>query len=72
MTENKAIKLGFEFDREYSHGGFKTMRYRKGFLEMEFTYQENVLVTQDLFIDEIDWLVLTEEEIKQLDKILNR
>jgi hypothetical protein len=71
--ENTIQELGFKFVKQYKHGEFITNRYKKGFLEVEFTYNsDNTLRTLDITIDEVNFLPVNVEELKILDSILNK
>lgn len=72
MTENEIKDIGFELVKQYEHNQFKTNRFQKGILEVEFTYEETKLVTVDLTVEEINCLPITKNELQQLNKILNR
>jgi len=72
LTEYSIKYLGFELVKEYEHDHFFTNRYKKGALEVEFTYDESKLITTDLTIKETNCLPIDTEELKQLDKILNK
>lgn len=71
MTESDIKKLGFELVKRYEHDQYSTNRYKKGILEVEFTYENNKLVTLELTMGEVNCLPITESELQQLDKILN-
>lgn len=74
LTEVGAMKIGFKFSKHYTHDSWETFRYVKGCLLLEFTYHiENMtLDTVDLTTDEVVGLEVSESEIFQLDKILNK
>lgn len=72
MTENEIKDIGFELVKQYEHNQFKTNRFQKGILEVEFTYEETKLATVDLTVEEINCLPITKNELQQLNKILNR
>ena len=72
MTENEIKDIGFELVKKYEHDQFKTNRFQKGILEVEFTYEETKLVTVDLTVEEINCLPITKNELQQLNKILNK
>ena len=72
MTENEIRQIGFKIVKQYEHNHFKTNRYQKGVLEVEFTYEGKSLVTVDLTIEEINCLPITKTELQQLNKILNK
>jgi len=58
--------------KEYKHDHFFTNRYKKGCLEVEFTYNDKDLVSLDVTIDELIGLPIDKNELKTLDKILNK
>lgn len=72
MSEQEIKGIGFELTKQYTHDQFKTNRYQKGILEVEFTYKDKKLVTVDLTMEEINCLPITKEELQQLNKILNK
>lgn len=72
MSEQEIKGIGFELTKQYTHDQFKTNRYKKGILEVEFTYEDKKLVTVELTMEEINCLPITKEELQQLNKILNK
>ena len=66
MMEKQIKGLGFEMTKQYRHDQFNTNRYRKGALEIEFTYEKDKLVTCDLTVSEIYCKAITFKEIKAL------
>lgn len=72
MTEKEIKDIGFKLVKQYSHDRFKTNRYQNGILEVEFTYENEKLVTVDLTAEEINCLPITKNELQQLNKILNK
>ena len=72
MTEQDIKKIGFKLIKQYEHDQFNTNRYKKGILEVEFTYQEGKTVMHDLTIEEVNCLPIGKTELQQLDKILNK
>ena len=72
MTENEIKETGFELVKQYKHDQFKTNRYQKGILEVEFTYKDKKLITVDLTMEEVNCLPITKIELQQLNKILNK
>jgi len=71
MTEQEIKHIGFELVKQYEHDQFKTNRYQKGILKVEFTYEKEKLVTVDLTIEEVNCLPITKNELQQLNKIFN-
>jgi len=72
MTESDIKEIGFELVKKYEHDQYFTHRYKKGKLEVEFTYENNKLVTRDLTVGEINCLPITKTELQQLNGILNK
>ena len=52
--------------KQYEHDQYHTNRYTKGFLEVEFTYEGDKLLTCDLTISELNCNPVTLDEIKAL------
>lgn len=71
-TEKNIADLGFVFDRQYTHDQFITKQYKKGILTVEFTYEDENLVSSGLTITEdvID-LPTNFINVKKLDELLN-
>ena len=72
MTEQQIIELGFSLVKTYDHDQFYTKIFQKGVLQVEFTYENERLVTCDLTIEEMNCLPITFEEIKILTEILGK
>ncbi|MBO0323488.1 hypothetical protein J0X14_14360 [Muricauda sp. CAU 1633] len=72
-TENDLEKMGFDFIKAYDHDEWYTNRYKKGTIEVEFTYRydTNELETFDIIIDET-FISPSKKELETLDKILNK
>jgi hypothetical protein len=70
MTEQQLKGLGFELTKQYEYDEFRTNRYAKGVLEVEFTYEGEELRTCDLTISELNCKPVTFDEIKALTPIL--
>ena len=70
MTETQLTGLGFEFVKFYDHDQYRTIRYKKGVLEVEFTYSQKGLESCDLTISETNFKPVTLEEMKALTPIL--
>jgi hypothetical protein len=74
MTENQIELLGFDFIKSYSHDEWWTRRFKKGLMQIEFTYKniDNSLEMVALTIDEVVGMPITIEELKTLDLIINK
>lgn len=72
MAEDIMLKMGFEFVKKYNHDHYYTNQYKKGVLKVEFTYEGDYLLSNELTIDEIVALPFSLSELKVLDKILNK
>ncbi len=72
ITEDQLKSLGFQFEKEYSHDQFYTKRFKSGNLEVELTYEDGKLVSQDLTSEEINCLPISFEDLKVLTPILTR
>lgn len=71
MVEADIKDLGFILIKEYTHDQFKTRRYKKGYLIVEFTYEGNKIHVIDLTIEEV-FIQVNYDQVKMLDKIINR
>ena len=71
MTEKEMTNLGFTFVKVYDHDQFRTIRYKKGVLQVEFTYDEDGLESTTLTIEEVNSIETTKEKLNKLDEILN-
>lgn len=73
MTEAQAKKIGFKFSKTFTHDEWHTARYKKGLIELEFTYltETNKLDGIDITIDEVVNKTVTLDQLQQLDFILN-
>lgn len=71
LNESEIQGLGFEFVKQYEHDQFTTNRYAKGILQLEFTYEDDLLVSSDITIEEVNCMEITLDEVQQLDKIIN-
>lgn len=72
VSEKEIKQIGFEFVKHYDHDQFKTNRYKKRRLEVEFTYKDEKPVALNLTMKEVNCLPITKSELQQLDVILNK
>lgn len=74
LTEEKAKHLNFEFVKNFDHDEWRSARYKKGIIEIDFTYitETGELEGFDISIDEVVGKDVTIEQLKQLDQILNQ
>ena len=72
MTEKQVQILGFEKTKEYLSDTYFTRRYRKGIIEVEFTYESAELVSVGISLDKVNCLLVKIEDLKSLDNILNK
>lgn len=70
MTEQELEGIGFELVEQYSHDEFNTSRYKKGVLEVEFTYEGDKLISHDLTISELNCRPVTISEMRSLTHML--
>lgn len=70
MTEQHVKDLGYTLIRAYDHDQYHTKRYKKGALEIEFSYEADSLVNVDLTISDLNCIPIKLEEIKVLTDIL--
>ena len=72
MTEQDIKEIGFNLVKQYQHDDFHTNRYRKGLIEVEFTYKDDELLTIDATISEINCIPVNKSDLQTLDKIINK
>ena len=72
MTEQDIKEIGFNLVKQYQHDDFHTNRYRKGLIEVEFTYKNDELLTIDAAISEINCIPVNKSDLQTLDKIINK
>lgn len=74
LTEVKIEDLGFLLIKSYHHDEFYTRRFEKGVIQIEFTYEAETdrLETIDVIVDEVVSDKLTNSDILDLDRILNK
>lgn len=70
MKEEQVQKLGFEFSKEYKHDHWITRRYLNGYLQVEFTYGWEGLVSCDMTIDKVVGKTVSFDHLKALTNIL--
>jgi len=65
---------GFILTKHYDHDDWETYRYKKGVLELEFTYRldNGKIESIDLTIGEIVGIEVSLSDLKDLDRILNK
>lgn len=70
MKEDQVKDLGFELIKSYDHDQFHTNRYKLRKVQIEFTYEGTQLICVNLDIEEINGLMLTYDQLKQLIQLL--
>jgi len=70
IAEKNLIELGWKLVKSYNHDEFNTNRYELGCMEIEFTYEQQKLLTVDLTIAELNCVPITLDEVKSLTEIL--
>lgn len=70
MIEDQIKELGFALVKQYPHDVYHTNRYKRGPLEVEFTYEKKKLISCDLTIDEVVCKPITFDELIALNAIL--
>ncbi|MBY0244984.1 MAG: hypothetical protein K2Q03_05995 [Sphingobacteriaceae bacterium] len=70
MTEKEVKELGFELSNSYTHNQYNTNRYKKGCLQVEFTYEGKKMVHSDLMVLALDVHPISIDELKTLCGIL--
>lgn len=69
LTEDQLVSMGWVFDREYNHDQYNTKRYKLGFMEIEFTYEGEKLVTCDLSMKEVQMIPINFNQAKKLTEV---
>lgn len=64
--------LGFEHVKSYPHDDFYTKRFKKGIIQVEFTYRDDKLYSVDVTIDEVVGMEMSFEQLRTIDEILNK
>lgn len=72
ITVDEIKLMGFELIKQYDHDQFHTDRYKKGILEVEFTYENSEIESVTLTMDEINSININTSDLEQLDRILNQ
>lgn len=75
LTMQELEDLGFEIVKSYKHGEYVTQICKKGFIKIETTFDlsnNGAFVGQDLTIEEVFVSSFSSNQLKQLDKILNK
>jgi len=70
MKESELLNLGFNVSAKFKHDSFRTIRYKKGVLNVELTYQGSELLTTELTITELNCMPVSIETLKTLTPIL--
>jgi hypothetical protein len=72
MTQSQVKGIGFKLEKDYTHDQFRTLRYKRGVLEVEFTFEGNELVDTSLTIEEVNAMPINTNELIKLNQILNK
>lgn len=72
MTEIQLKQLDFKLIKQYDHDQYNTNRYKKGILEVEFTYEVEELHDISLTIEEVNAVPVTINELLVLNLIFNK
>jgi len=70
MTEEELKKLGWNFVKSYKHDEYITNRYKLDCMEIEFTYQDNKLITTDLTISELNCIPINYKQAILLTELI--
>lgn len=70
ILEKDVRKLGFKRVDAYEHDQYFTKVYRKGPIGIDFSYEGSDLVHVSSSIDELDFLTFTDQEFKDLVRLL--
>ena len=70
MTQQELQSLGFVLEKTYEHDTYRTNRYSKGIMEVEFTYEGDELLTCDLTITDLNCLPITFDKIKAISEAI--
>lgn len=74
LTMSELEVLGFKIIKSYVHDEWTAQRRVKGCISIETTYHIKTgnFETQEIKIDDGEWRVINPNELKILDKILNK
>ena len=73
LTMQELHDLGFEIVKSYTHDNFMTQRRRKGCITVETTWTDGGdFESQEIQIDDSEWITLKPEHLVVLDEILNK
>lgn len=61
ITEQEALEIGFVEDTSFTHDQFNTVRYKKDFMLLEFTYEDEKTVVVDLTIEDFENIAISKE-----------
>jgi hypothetical protein len=70
ISEAQIKEIGFKLTDSYNHDHYHTNRYKQGCLEVEFTYENDKLLTCDLTISELNCMPISFQEIKAISKLI--
>lgn len=68
--EAQIKEIGFKLYDNYKHDNYRTKIYRKNCLKVEFTYENEQLLTCDLTIHELNNMPISFSEIQNVTKLL--
>jgi hypothetical protein len=69
-TEDQIKQLGFKLINHYNHDQYHTNRYKQGCLIVEFTYENQQLLTCDLTISELNNMPISANQLKEVSELL--
>lgn len=70
MTEEQLKNLGWKHVKTYKHDNYMTNRYKLDCMEIEFTYEDNKLITTDLTISELNCIPINYNQVVLLTDML--
>jgi hypothetical protein len=70
ISEAQIKEIGFKLTDSYDHDHYHTNRYQQGCLEVEFTYENDKLLTCDLTISELNCMPISFQEIKAISELI--